>query len=532
MRVQLQRRRPRAAHPAVRPHPVPRVPARAPRPAARVPLLPHAHHARRRRAAQARGARAARGAARAAAPPLRRGAAARGRARGWARRHRSAAAAIDMPLPLTTHPRPAPRRNYALENAMEASNLPLVELLDRCASLCHAAPRLHRRALCSAQRRAAPRRNAGHRRRRRARARSPPPRAHTKHDHARPCARRSWGIANAQHMMVRPDQLRLMALLSRKGGSGEVWRGALWGKQARRRRGARAARLAPRRAREARCVPRPSRPPHPTPPPRRWRSSWCASTTSTRAAWTACGARSRCCCTRRASASRRARPRAGGARGGGFHNPKNRHFYILADNLRPTARNLFSLLIAHYSCQVCVYKGFCVKGSYFCIVMKLYDGCLSQRISRAPGAPSRAPLRSLRRGPLVCVAHASALAGAGARSRAARVCVRRPAGGRLPLALAVKWGADIAKGLAELHRLGVVCADVGRFYPPAVCVLRPRTPPPVHAAARGPKPWGLPPRAAAASAVHRPLLTLASYSRAPSYSPARTLARSSSPTTC
>jgi serine/threonine protein kinase len=34
------------------------------------------------------------------------------------------------------------------------------------------------------------------------------------------------------------------------------------------------------------------------------------------------------------------------------------------------------------------------------------------------------------------------------------------AGRRLPLALAVKWGADVAKGLVELHRLGVVCADL------------------------------------------------------------------------
>jgi hypothetical protein len=35
--------------------------------------------------------------------------------------------------------------------------------------------------------------------------------------------------------------------------------------------------------------------------------------------------------------------------------------------------------------KVCIYKGFCVKGSYFCIIMKLYGGSLSQRIARAPG---------------------------------------------------------------------------------------------------------------------------------------------------
>lgn len=34
-------------------------------------------------------------------------------------------------------------------------------------------------------------------------------------------------------MMVRADQLQLSALLSRKGNSGEVWRGTLWGKQVR-----------------------------------------------------------------------------------------------------------------------------------------------------------------------------------------------------------------------------------------------------------------------------------------------------------
>jgi len=42
-----------------------------------------------------------------------------------------------------------------------------------------------------------------------------------------------WGIANAERMMVRADQLQLSALLSRKGNSGEVWRGTLWGKQVR-----------------------------------------------------------------------------------------------------------------------------------------------------------------------------------------------------------------------------------------------------------------------------------------------------------
>lgn len=40
-----------------------------------------------------------------------------------------------------------------------------------------------------------------------------------------------WGIAHAERLMVRADQLQLSALLSRKGNSGEVWRGTLWAKQ-------------------------------------------------------------------------------------------------------------------------------------------------------------------------------------------------------------------------------------------------------------------------------------------------------------
>jgi hypothetical protein len=31
--------------------------------------------------------------------------------------------------------------------------------------------------------------------------------------------------------MVKPDQLQLTSLISRKGNSGEVWKGTLWGKQ-------------------------------------------------------------------------------------------------------------------------------------------------------------------------------------------------------------------------------------------------------------------------------------------------------------
>ncbi|KIY97751.1 E3 ubiquitin-protein ligase [Monoraphidium neglectum] len=132
--------------------------------------------------------------------------------------------------------------------------------------------------------------------------------------------------------MVRADQLQLCALLSRKGNSGEVWRGTLWGKQV-------AVKL-----------------------------------------------------VRIEDVDER-----------------------LLDCLR---REVAVLLHTTGECkQVCIYKGFCVKGSYFCIIMKLYGGSLSQRVARAPGK-------------------------------------------RLPLSLAVKWGADVAKGLVELHRLGVVCADL------------------------------------------------------------------------
>jgi serine/threonine protein kinase len=98
-----------------------------------------------------------------------------------------------------------------------------------------------------------------------------------------------------------------------------------------------------------------------------------------------------------------------------------------------------------------------VKGSYFCIVMKLYGGSLSQRISRAPGAWAAA-------------AAARAVAQLGPCSRPcaqlldpASLVSHPPAaraGKRLPMTQAVKWGADVAKGLVELHRLGVVCADL------------------------------------------------------------------------
>lgn len=40
------------------------------------------------------------------------------------------------------------------------------------------------------------------------------------------------------------------------------------------------------------------------------------------------------------------------------------------------------------------------------------------------------------------------------------LCIPSAAGRRLPLPLAVKYGADIAKGLVELHRLGIMCADL------------------------------------------------------------------------
>ncbi len=40
-----------------------------------------------------------------------------------------------------------------------------------------------------------------------------------------------WGIANAERLMVRPEQLQLGTLISRKGHTGEVWRGMLWGKE-------------------------------------------------------------------------------------------------------------------------------------------------------------------------------------------------------------------------------------------------------------------------------------------------------------
>jgi hypothetical protein len=37
-------------------------------------------------------------------------------------------------------------------------------------------------------------------------------------------------------------------------------------------------------------------------------------------------------------------------------------------------------------CQVCIYKGFCVKGGNFAIIMKLYSYSLAARVARHPGA--------------------------------------------------------------------------------------------------------------------------------------------------
>jgi hypothetical protein len=36
--------------------------------------------------------------------------------------------------------------------------------------------------------------------------------------------------------------------------------------------------------------------------------------------------------------------------------------------------------------QVCIYKGFCVKGGNFAIIMKLYSYSLAARVARHPGA--------------------------------------------------------------------------------------------------------------------------------------------------
>ena len=54
-------------------------------------------------------------------------------------------------------------------------------------------------------------------------------------------------------------------------------------------------------------------------------------------------------------------------------------------------------------------------------------------------------------------------------ARSLAQAVLRAPGRRLELAQALKWGADVAKGLVELHRLGVVCADVRQF--PAVEIV-------------------------------------------------------------
>ncbi|KAF6253268.1 hypothetical protein COO60DRAFT_434203 [Scenedesmus sp. NREL 46B-D3] len=150
--------------------------------------------------------------------------------------------------PINKHVDDLPR-NYALENAMEAANVPLMDLMDR------------------------------------------------------------WGLANAERMMVKPDQLQLATLISRKGNSGEVWRGSLWGKAV-------AIKLLPLVGVDERQL----------------------------------------------------------------------------DCLR---REVAVLLHTTGECkQVCIYKGFCVKGGNFAIIMKLYSYSLAARVARHPGRRLPLPWRS------------------------------------------------------------------------------------------------------------------------------------------
>lgn len=100
--------------------------------------------------------------------------------------------------------------------------------------------------------------------------------------------------------------------------------------------------------------------------------------------------------------------------------------------------------------------------------MKLYSCSLASRVAGHPGANQLLDvmqqtrlLSSIHKG--CAVAAATASADALTRIVCAARCPTSPsatAARRLPLPRALKYARDIAKGLVELHRLGVVAADV------------------------------------------------------------------------
>lgn len=89
---------------------------------------------------------------------------------------------------------------------------------------------------------------------------------------------------------------------------------------------------------------------------------------------------------------------------------------------------------------MCIYKGFCLKNGSFAIIMRLYSCSLAAALTRAPAQ-----------------------------------C--------LPLPLALKYGMDVAKGLVELHRLGVICAGACSLGAALLCLPSPAW---VAGAAAGP----------------------------------------------
>lgn len=109
-------------------------------------------------------------------------------------------------------PRCALCRNYALENAMEAANLPLVELMDRWGQHVGCAGTCSTRGSCQGS----------------GATGLVPAGCTTRATHHQPCVcpggpcTRRWGLANAERMMVKADQLQLVSLMSRKGHTGEV----------------------------------------------------------------------------------------------------------------------------------------------------------------------------------------------------------------------------------------------------------------------------------------------------------------------
>jgi hypothetical protein len=224
-------------------------------------------------------------------------------------------------------------------------------------------------------------------------------------------------------MIVRADQLQLCALLSRKGNSGEVWRGTLWGKQV----AVKLIRIEDVEERLLDCLRREVAVLlHTTGECKQARGG--GGSKGQGVGW---AARGRVLVPSKRQASRVKRPPQFGT-----HAQTGLHLQRLLCERQ--------LLLHHHEA--------------------LWQLPLAAHRARAGWACGFAPRLSARR---QLQRQRQSSAGQVSVAQCSRPSPRlglhppaTPAGKRLPLALAVKWGADVAKGLVELHRLGVICADL------------------------------------------------------------------------